>query len=58
MCATKTCMSALPVPAAAFERRDRSAFTAMTMMVIIMGAFREALAMRRAAQKSFFLSDE
>jgi hypothetical protein len=51
MCATKT--SAITVPSAA--RGERSAF-AMAMIAIV--AFQEALAMRRAAQKTYLLHDE
>lgn len=49
MCATKT----LAVPACAGER---SPFVAA--MMVIVGAFQDALAMRRAVQKSYQLYDE
>ena len=54
MCATKTCASAITISASA--RGDRPAF--VTAMIVIVGAFQEALAMRRTAQNRFHLSDE
>ena len=55
MCATKTCTSAIAIPALA-RGDERSAFA--TAMIVIVEAFQEALAMRRAAHKRFPLSDE
>ena len=57
MCATKTCASALPASAPALESSDRP-FAATPMVMLIVDAFREALAMRRIAQKSVYLGDE
>jgi|RhiMethySRZTD1v2_1073278.scaffolds.fasta_scaffold600959_3 hypothetical protein len=53
MCATNT--SAITVPAPSLGD-DRSAF--VTAIIIVVEAFQEALAMRRAAQKKYPLSDE
>jgi hypothetical protein len=55
MCATKICASAITIPASA-RGDERSAVVAA--MSIIVEAFQEALAMRRAAQKRFPLGDE
>lgn len=56
MCATKTCASAITVPALTYGDRDRSAF--VTAMITVVEAFQEALAMRRAAQSKYLLNDE
>ena len=53
MCATTTASSVSAVPA---SNPGRSTFT--TALLTIVGAFQEALAMRRAAQKRVFLGDE
>ena len=59
MCAHSThstATSMVAVPAFALDGGNRSAFT--TAMIIIVEAFKEALAMRRAAAKSHLLFDE
>ena len=58
MCANKTCSSAIATPVLTLSCGDRSAI--VNAMVVLVEAFREALAMRRAAQKSYcyLLNDE
>ena len=56
MCANKTCTSVFTVPAPTLGRWKRSTF--MTAMIAFAEAFQEALAMRRAAQRNYFLGDE
>ncbi len=56
MCANNTCTSAFTVPASALARGNRSTF--VMAMIAIAEAFQDALAMRRAAQRSCFLGDE
>ena len=56
MCAQKTGTSVFTVPAPTPGRRNRSTF--VTAMVAIAEAFQDALAMRRAAQRNYFLGDE
>ena len=56
MCANLTCSSMLAVSAPTVARVKRPAF--VKTMTVIIEAFQEALDMRRAAQRSYFLSDE
>ena len=56
MCATKSCASAISVPGSTLGDRNRPALVAM--MIAVVEAFQEALAMRRAVQKSYLLNDE
>ena len=56
MCANKTCASMLTVPAPTLGRWKRPTF--VIAMIVIAEAFQDALAMRRAAQRSYFLGDE
>ena len=58
MCANKTCSSVITTPVLTFSWGDRS--TIVNAMIVLVEAFREALAMRRAAQKSYryLLNDE
>jgi hypothetical protein len=55
-CANKTCSSVFTIPAPTPVYRDRLTF--MKAMIAIIEAFQEALAMRRAAQRSYPLNDE
>jgi hypothetical protein len=54
MCATKNL--SLPIPAKPSARWNRSAFVMGLLLVV--EAFRDALAMRRTAQTRVFLGDE
>ena len=56
MCAHKTGTSVFTIPAPTLGRRNQ--FTLVTAMIAIAEAFQDALAMRRAAQRRYFLSDE
>ena len=56
MCATQTCASAITVLPSAQRERNASAF--VTAITVIVEAFQEALAMRRAAQTKYPLGDE
>ena len=56
MCATKTYASTITGPASLSDDRHRSTF--VTVMTVIVEAFQEALAMRRAAQGKYLLNDE
>ena len=56
MCAQKTGTSVFTAPAPISGRRNRSTF--VTALVAIAEAFQDALAMRRAAQRTYFLDDE
>lgn len=56
MCATKTCAFVIHVPASVLGDRKRSAFVMAATAIV--EAFQEALAMRRAAQKTYLLNDE
>lgn len=55
-CSNRTWSAAFTVPAPACGRWNRP--TVLTAMVAITEAFLEALAMRRAAHRSYFLNDE
>ena len=56
MCATKTCSSVLAVSVPTPSRRKRPGF--VQMMTFMIEVFQEALDMRRAAERRYFLSDE
>ena len=56
MCATQTCSSVLAVSAPPQGRWK--GFGIMEAMTVVVEAFREALDMRRVAQRSHFLGDE
>jgi hypothetical protein len=56
MCANQTCSSTLAAPAPTLDGWKRSGF--MKAMIVVVEAFQEALDMRRAAQRRYFLSDE
>ena len=56
MCANKTCSSVFTIPAATLARRNRLSF--LKAAIIVIEAFQEALALRRAAQRICFLGDE
>ena len=56
MCANLTCSSVLAVSAPTVGRVKRPAL--VRTMIVMIEAFREALDMRRAAQRSYFLGDE
>jgi hypothetical protein len=56
MCANQTCSSVLAVSAPPQGTWNR--FTVMKAMAAVVEAFQEALEMRRAAQRIYFLSDE
>ena len=56
MYATNTCSAVLDVSTPSEDRWKRLIFT--KPMILIVEAFQEALDMRRAAHRNYFLSDE
>jgi len=56
MYATNTCSAVLTVLAPSQDRWKRPTF--VKAMTVVLEAFQEALDMRRAAHRNYFLSDE